>query len=80
MPFSYQVTKFTRNGGETIFNTDICSQGENIKKTGKEREKKYSVPSLLLAANECHWIMANVRWRISLTVQYNVRHLVLSPW
>ena len=24
--------------------------------------------------------MANVRWIISLTVQYNVRHLVLSLW
>ena len=30
----------------------------------------------MLAANECHGIMANVRWIISLTVQYNVRHLV----
>ena len=34
----------------------------------------------MLAANECHGIMANFRWIISLMVQYNVRHLVLSLW
>ena len=54
--------------------------GEKLNKTENEREKKYFVPSLLLAANECHGIMANFRWIISLTVQYNVRHLVLSLW
>ena len=54
--------------------------GEKLNKTGIEREKKYFVPSLLLAVNECHGIMANVRSIISLTVQYNVRHLVLSLW
>ena len=42
--------------------------------------KKLFLPSLLLAANECHGIMADVSWIISLTVQYNVRHLVLSLW
>ena len=35
---------------------------------------------LFLAANECHGIMANFRWIISLTVQYNVHHLVLPLW
>ena len=35
---------------------------------------------LLLAANECHGIIANARWIISLMVQYNVRHLALSLW
>ena len=34
----------------------------------------------MLAVNECYGKMANVRWIISLTVQYNVRHLVLSFW
>ena len=77
MPFSHQVTKFTGHGGGTIFNTDICSWGKKLNKTEDELEKKF-VPSLLLAANEIHGILANVRWIISLTIQYNVHHLVLS--
>ena len=32
-----------------------------MNKTANEREKKKIVPSLLLAVNECHGIMANVR-------------------
>ena len=40
--------------------------------------KKLFVPSLLLAVNECHGIMAIVRKIMSLTVHYKVRHLVLS--
>ena len=78
MPFSYQVKKFTGHGGGTIFNTDICSWGKKLNKTENEREKKLFVPSLLLAANEYHGIMANVCWIISLRVQYNIRHIVLS--
>ena len=35
MPFSYQVTKFTVHGGETIFNT-----GGKLNKAGNEREKQ----------------------------------------
>ena len=52
--------------------------GKKLNKTENEREKKKFVSLLLLAGNECHGIMANVRWIISLTVQYNVRHLLLS--
>ena len=58
MPFSHQVTKFTGHGGGTIFNTDICFWGKKIK-TDNEREKKLFVPSLLLAANECHGVTCN---------------------
>ena len=54
--------------------------GRKLNNTENEREKKQFVPLLLLAANECHGIIANARWIISLMVQYNVRHLALSLW
>ena len=80
MPFSYQVTNFNtcHGGGKFYIRYRYLFAGEKLNKTENERRKKSFVPSLLLAANECHGIMANVRWIISLTVQYNVRHLVLS--
>ena len=56
MLFSYQVTKFTGHEGGTISNTDICPWGKKLNKTENESEKKKFVPSLLLAANECHGI------------------------
>ena len=55
--------------------------GGKLNKTENERGTKYFFfPSILLAANECHGIKVSFRWIISLTVQYNVRHLVLSLW
>ena len=63
-----------------LYSIQIFVRGGKIEQTENEREKKEFFPSLLLAANECHGIMANVHWIISLTVQYNVRHLVLSLW
>ena len=49
--------------------------GRKLTKTENDREQKQFVSSLSLAANECG-MMANVRWIISLTIQYNVHHLV----
>ena len=78
MPFSFQVTKFAGHGGGTIFNKDICSRGKKNKQNRKRTLEKIICSFTIASANECHRIMANVRWIISLTVQCNVRHLVLS--
>ena len=61
-----------------LYSIQIFVHGGKLNKTENEHGKKYFVPSLLLAANECHGKMAYFRWIISLTVQYNVRHLVFS--
>ena len=44
-----------------LYSIQIFVRGGKIEQTENERAKKEFFPSLLLAANECHGIMANVR-------------------
>lgn len=76
MPFSYQVTNFTGHGGGIQYR--YLFLGQKLKKTEKKRETTSFVPSTLLAANECHGIMANVRWIVFLTVQMIMSAILFS--
>ena len=59
MPFSYQVTTLQVMEVELYSIQIVVFWGKKLNKTDNEREKKLFVPSLLLAANECHGVKYN---------------------